>query len=402
MKSSAAATRSRRSRPAGLLAAVLLVAAGLAPAAGAQWAAAPGDTVRNAFGPEKNQSAPACRGACGLDCPSSCDEDVEFECAAGDRLLRVRTLSCGTHQACRDHDDCLDRCSIEHGESYDCAAECHADVMSLWPPEQAISWAAGGGPFDTEPIWFEYTKDRPGDPEAFYRCPEGAERQCIAGLGLCQAQGHSLEPVFAGFDDPGATLRIANFRSGSVCLEGGEPSAVCRGAVDITVRGEALCTQAGGARQCTWYGFQFDYENAMPGESLYCQSSGVKDDFMGGIVTTALKSANTDQDKEFGSLLSGLQRELNSGKSLDQVFAGITITTEDGQTLGGQQPEPEFASPGVPNEVELPGSSGHLLVPIFELKGAGPPGSMVEHQVRCSHQGRPVIETTFRLHFTRG
>jgi hypothetical protein len=102
-----------------------------------------------------------------------------------------------------------------------------------------------------------------------------------------------------------------------------------------------------------------------------------------------------------GNLLGGLQKELNSGKSLDQVFAGITMTTADGQALGGSAPAKAFASPGVPGEVAVNSASGHLLVPMFELYGAKPPGSSVEHHVRCSQGGRPVIETVFRLHFVR-
>ena len=58
-----------------------------------------------------------------------------------------------------------------------------------------------------------------------------------------------------------------------------------------------------------------------------------------------------------------------------------------------------FQEPGVPGEVILKGASGHLLVPIFEWHAASPPGTSVEHNVRCSQQGRPVIETLFRLHF---
>jgi len=33
------------------------------------------------FGPIKNGKAPACRGACGMDCPGSCEQGVQFECA---------------------------------------------------------------------------------------------------------------------------------------------------------------------------------------------------------------------------------------------------------------------------------------------------------------------------------
>jgi hypothetical protein len=389
-------------RFAGVVAVGLALVAFYPEEASAQWAAGPGETVRNSFGPMKNQSAPACRGACGLDCPSSCEREVRFECAGGGRLLRVQTMSCGTHPVCREHDDCLDRCSQEHAAGYDCATECHTKVMSLWPIEQAASWAAGGGPFDGEPIQFEYTMDRPGGAEAFYRCPQGSVQQCGDAGAVCQIDGTAVEPIFASYAGSGAgSLRVADFRSGSVCTEGGKPTSVCQGVVDIRVTGNDQCAQPGGPRACTWYGFEFDYRNAIPGEPLFCQSSGAEGDFLGGVVTGALKSVNADTNSEFGKLLGGLQQELNSGKSLDQVFSSITMVTEDGQVLGGSAPADAFASPGVPGELAVNSPSGHMLVPIFELYGAKSPGSSVEHHVRCSQGGRPVIETLFRLHFVR-
>lgn len=400
--SSAAGTRPEmRARFEGLLIVCLLLV--LFPQeSSAQWAAGPGETVRNVFGPQKNQDAPACRGACGMDCPSSCDQELRFECAGGGRLLRVQTMSCGTHPACREHDDCLDRCTQEQAAGFDCSTQCNTDVMSLWPVEQAASWAAGGGPFEGEPILFEYTVDRPGGPEAYYRCPPGAVQQCGDPKTVCQLDGVAVDPVFASYAGSGAgSLRVAGFRSGNVCTEGGEPDSVCQDAVDIRVTGSDQCAQPDGPRACTWYGFEFDYRNAVPGEPLYCQSSGADGDFLGGIVTGVLKSASADPNTEFGSFLGGLQKELGSGKSLDQVFAGITMTTADGQVLGGSAPAEAFPSPGVPGEVAVDSSSGHLLVPMFELYGAKPPGSSVEHHVRCSQGGRPVIETVFRLHFAR-
>jgi len=404
--SSGAVTRNEAcTYAASLLTVTLLLALVPVGETAAQWAAGPGETVRNSFGYPHQAGTAVCRGACGRDCPSSCDREIRYECAPGDRLLRVQTMSCGTHPACREHDDCLDRCASEHAEGYDCQAECHAEVMSLWPIEQAASWAAGGGPFEGEPILFEYTKDQPGGPEAFYRCPEQAQLQCSEGQAVCLAGGASVAPVFAGYEGSGAgSMRVANFQSGTVCTRGGKPTSVCQGAVDIEVTGEDRCAQADGDRPCTWYGFEFDYRGAVPGEPLYCSSSGIKGDFLGGIVTGALKSADADNaiNDEFGELLGGVQKELNKGKSLDQALSGITITTADGQTLGGKRPVEAFASPGVPGEVAVNTPSGHLLVPMFELQGEQPSGSSVEHHIRCLQAGRPVIETTFRLSFTGG
>ena len=257
----------------------------------AQWAAAAGDTVRDAFGPSKGATAPACRGACGMDCPASCDADIRFECAGGDTLLRVKTYRCGTHQGCREHDDCLDRCLQQHGEGYDCEAECHAEAVGTWGLEMATSWAMGGPPHDGDPILFEYTKDSPAGPAATYVCPDGAERQCTAGQGRCLADGRSVEPVFSTFAGPTA-VRVSGFRSGRVCTYGGQPTGVCQPTVDIEVSGKDRCLQSGGERPCTWFGFEMDYQNANPTEPLICQSTGDGEgDFLGDLLGKAIESA---------------------------------------------------------------------------------------------------------------
>jgi len=366
----------------------------------AQWAANPGETVRNAFGPVKNEKAPVCRGACGMDCPSSCEQEVKFECAGAGTLTRVRAYSCGTHQGCREHDDCLDRCTQEHAEGFDCQTECNAEAVGDWGMEKTSTWALGGGPYDGDPIRFEYTMDNPGGAEAVYSCPKGARQQCSADHHGCIAGGEPVDPVFASFAGGGPrTVWVSGFRSGRVCTEGGQPSSVCQTAVDIQVTGEDRCALSGGAQACTWYGFELDYRNANPAEPLICQSSGADEDFLGSVVADAIKVMPADSDTDMGKLLGQLQKDLNSGKSMDQVFAGFSVTTEDGKTLGAATPAETFQEPGVPSEVALNGANGHVFVPIFELQNASPPGTSIEHQVRCYQQGQPVIETTFRLHF---
>jgi len=386
----------------GWLALASLVASG--PSA-AQWAASAGDTVRDEFGPLKGLSAPVCRGACGMDCPDSCDADVRFECAGNDTLLRVKTYRCGTHQGCRDHDDCLDRCVQQHGAGYDCEAECHAEAVGIWGLEMATSWAMGGPPHDGDPILFEYTKDSPTGPVATYVCPEGADLQCSSGEGRCRESGQFVEPVFSTF--AGATaVQVSGFRSGRVCTYGGQPTGVCQPTVEIQVAGKDRCLQPGGERPCTWYGFEMDYRNANPAEPLICQSTGDGEgDFLGDLLGSAIKSAPPAEESdnegmnELGRLFGAIQQELQSGKSMDQAFSGITITTADGQVLGGPSPEDSFPQAGVPTEVRLPGASGHLLVPMFELADSSPQGTRLERRVRCLQGGQPVIETTFRLNF---
>jgi len=383
------------------LTAVLILITGYPQEAVAQWAASPGETVRNAFGPVKNDKASVCRGACGMDCPSSCEQESYFECSGAGTLTRVKTYRCGTHQGCRDHDDCLDRCTQEHDSGFDCQTECNAEAVEAWGVEMTGSWALGGGPYDNEPIIFEYSTDKPSGPEAIYSCPKGSRQQCSAGPDGCMAGGDSVDPVFATFAGGPDPVWVSGFRSGSVCLEQGQPSSVCQTAVDIQVTGEDSCVQSTGNQPCTWFGFEMDYRNANPMEPLICQSSANEEDFLGGIVSQVIEAApeSSGSNSDLGNFLGQIQNELNSGKSLDQVFSGITITTEDGQTLGGPTATESFQQPGVPVEVALSGTSGHLLVPMFELQNAKPPGTVLEHQVRCLQQGQPVIETTFRLHF---
>jgi len=382
-----------------IVTAALILVAFYPQQSAAQWSANPGETVRNEFGPVKNDKASVCRGACGMGCPSSCEQESHFECAGAGTLTRVKTYRCGTHQGCREHDDCLDRCTQEHDSGFDCQTECNAEAVEAWGVETTGSWALGGGPYDDAPIIFEYSMDIPAGPEAVYSCPKGSRQQCAAGPDGCTAGGESVDPVFATF--AGAAVWVSGFRSGPVCLTGGQPSSVCQTAVDIQITGEENCALSGGNQPCTWFGFEMDYRNANPMEPLICQSSANEEDFLGGIVSQVIKAApdSTGSDSDLGNFLGQLQKELNSGKSMDQVFSGISITTEDGTVLGGPAATESFQQPGVPGEVSLSGASGHLLVPMYELPGAAPPGSVVEHQVRCLQQGQPVIETTFRLHF---
>lgn len=391
--------------PIALVVILLSVALMIPRIAEAQWAAGPGETVRNVFGPTKSLKAPKCRGACGADCPSSCGAALQFECVGGGKLLRVNSYSCGTHQGCQEHDDCLDRCAQEHEAGYDCSAECHAEAVENWGLERAAPWAAGDGPFEGEPTNFQYTKYQPGGPEAFYSCPDGAKRQCSSGQGACLAVNGSVEPVFDTFGGGKGAVSVSDFRSGQVCLTGNYPSSVCQPAVDIQISGRDYCTQPEGKKRCTWYGFELRYRNANPAEPLICRSSAEKEDFLGSMVSKAIEARAVEPEKEpgasddLGSLLGKFQQELNKGKSLDQIFSGITMTTADGQTVGGPDPAQAFPTPGVPGEVVLDSPSGHILVPIFELYNASPAGASVEHQIRCFQDGTPVVETKFRLHF---
>ncbi len=383
----------------------------LAGPAWSQWAAEAGDRVRNGFGPESAAGASACRGACGAGCPSSCDQEVRYECRADGSLTRVRRYSCGTHPACRDHDDCLDRCVSEQAEGYDCAAYCHSEAVDAWGMEPALTWAAGGGPYQGDAIIFDYSMDRPGGAEAVYVCPEGAERQCADGQGLCQRKGRPVDPVFGGYQGGAAKrMQIEGFRSGRVCTAGSRPEEVCRVSMDIPITGQDRCRQAEGDVPCSWYGFEMNYRNAVPGEPMYCRTSADGEDFLGRMISKGMAAGGSpgghDDDsadpaipKEFSQIFEQVQRDVEKGRSLEGALSDITIVTEDGQVVGGPAGPSPYPRPGVPNEVMLDGSSGHVMVAMFERTDGGAPGSVIEHQVTCLQGGEPVVETTFRLHF---
>jgi hypothetical protein len=380
-----------------VLALFVLTVCTVAASSDGQWSRRPGDRVRNDFGPTIDLFATTCRGACGAGCPSSCAETVAYECAGPDRLRRVRTYSCGTHPACSVHDDCLDRCRQRRVRGLDCDAQCHTEALQEYGVERAVSWASGGGPYEGAPIIFDYTRDTPAGPEPSFRCPAGAQIACGGDAGRCvTAAGTEATPIFDTYAGGTGTVRVSDFRSGRVCLDGGTASGVCEQAIDIDVTGDARCG-TGTSKPCTWYGFEFDYANAAPSAALLCSTSGADEDFLGGIVTRALTSMPVDQSSDLGAALGQLKRELGQGRSLQDVLSGIRVTPA-GQPAAPVPPV-RAAQPGVPSSVPLPSSSGHLLVPMYELGDGGAPGSVLVREVRCTVNGSPVLETTFRLHF---
>ncbi len=389
---------------------ITLVLVTTIPAASAQWSANPGDMVRNSFGPTKHERGSPCPGACGVDCPSRCEQEVRYECGADDSLTRIKRYQCGTHQGCRTHDDCLVKCDMEQAAGFDCAAYCHAEVVETYGLETALSWASGNGPFDADTITFDYTTDRPDGAEASYTCPAGAKRTCRSNEGYCERNGEVVDPVFQRFHGGGAdNFRVSGFRSGEVCSSGGSRS-VCEVTMDILVTGEDRCEQQAGSVACTRFGFEMDYSGATASEPIYCLSTGTKQDFLGSVITKHMETHTPGSGpdtagedgalpKEFTQLFDGVQRKVKQGRTLEGALSDITITTEDGQVIGGSANRSPYPQAGVPNEIPLHSASGHVLVDMFELQDAAPAGSTVEHYVTCRHLGVPVVETTFRLTF---
>ncbi|MDX1643613.1 MAG: hypothetical protein R3244_04555 [Thermoanaerobaculia bacterium] len=377
-----------------LLAAVCLLMAAL-PAT-AQWSRSPGETVRDDFGPLQGERATVCRGACGRGCPSSCDQEVVFECLEAEWLRRIEVYECGTHQGCRDHDDCLDRCLEQRAAGFDCQAECHRLAIEKFGFEQATSWAAGSGPFDGEPIVFEYTRDGPGAPQAAYRCPAGARRDCAGSDAVCVgADGTPVEPVFDSYPD--SAVLVSDFRSGKLCSGG--RSGVSEEAVEIAVRGEDRCDQGATEAPCTRYGFEFDYRDANPALPLVCSSTGADEDFLGGIVAQALGAAPADRETDLGAALGHLQDQLASGSSLQDVLSGISVRPHGQSAKAEPATPPPPPPPGLAREIALDGSSGHLVVPMYELAEEAGAGTTIVRRVLCTQGGVPVVETEFRLRY---
>ena len=362
----------------------------------AQWSAQPGETVRNAFGPLKGESASMCRGACGLGCPSSCRERVAYECLDANRVLRVNTYICSTHQGCRVHDDCLDACEKEGVEGIDCGVQCHAEAVDAFGLENAVAWAAGEGPSDGPPIFYQYTRESPMSPEPAFRCPDGAQLQCSRGKGRCLAAGSGqVDPVFDSYEGvgPGA-MRIANFRSGQLCS-----GSVCEQTTQIRITGNDRCERG----NCTKYGVEFDYENADPSAPLECSGEVTGGgDFVGNILKTAADSMPQQGDGTgedgMAELMGMFQKIMQSADTPEDVQITMTPLDEHGNPIKSQSVGNQYSGPpSVPRTVNIPATQGHLVIPMYQLTGIRNPPTA--RKIRCLHKGTPVLEVAFQLQY---
>ena len=364
--------------------------------------AEPGATVRNAFGPEVGLGANQCRGACGGGCPQSCEITVRYECTGESQLRRVEAYTCGTHQGCREHDDCLDNCLQDNSGSSDCQARCDAEAMQRYGFEKATPWLMGKGPYDGE-ITFEYTRQAPSDLEPAYRCPQGAERKCNDGTGCVATNGGPVDPVFDSYPsaDAGA-MRISALHVGPLCDKGDE--RVCKQSSTIQILGEDSCPSG----NCTRFGMEFDYRNADPTMPLECKTStrGGDSDFIGDLVKLGgdaiaerdAASGGPEPDDGMGQLLSMFGKVIASADSPEDLQISITPLDENGNPIESQRVGSETgdAAP-IPRSVELPAERGHLLVPMYQLVANSRPGTAKERRVTCTHKGEAVLETVFVL-----
>jgi hypothetical protein len=388
--------------PLGIALAIIIALLMLNPIA-ATASAEPGATVRNAFGPDVGLGANQCRGACGGGCPSSCTIEVSYECAGEIQLRRVEAISCGTHEGCREHDDCLDNCLINNPGSQDCQPQCDAAAMQTYGFEKASPWLLGKGPYDGQ-ITFEYTRHAPAELEPAYRCPPGAIRQC--GKDAPCANPRDGSPVDAIFDSyPAANasaMHISGFRAGPLC---DAQDRVCEQSLDIRVAGEDTCNSG----RCTRFGMEFDYRNADPGAPLECKTStrGGDGDFIGDLLKLGgdaiaerdAASGGPAKDDGMGQLLGMFGKIIASADSPEDLQVSMTTLDEHGNpdeskrvgSSTGTTPAP------IPSSVDLPAQNGRLIVPMYQLAASAKPGTVKERRVTCTHKGEPVLETVFVL-----
>jgi hypothetical protein len=66
-------------------------------------------------------------------------------------------------------------------------------------------------------------------------------------------------------------ITVLNQIAGNVCIQDDEPTEVCGRSEFIDIVGENLCDWSDDIQYpCTWYGYQFDYEDATAGQTITC------------------------------------------------------------------------------------------------------------------------------------
>lgn len=102
-------------------------------------------------------SGAKCRGACGEDCPSDrCKSVPDVEIPVKDLgdtqavCVYSSVIECPTHQGCRDHDACYDKCAEEghtvvfelsQGGPDECHSACNQRCYDKWTNCQCYAWA---------------------------------------------------------------------------------------------------------------------------------------------------------------------------------------------------------------------------------------------------------------------
>lgn len=96
-----------------------------------------------------------CRDACGKECPDTCVPRPDVTICVADSTGRCHyafqysnVIECGTHEACRKHDRCLDACAQQGQGTKSCDTLCHFMCPNDYPTLDCISWKFGRGPRD--------------------------------------------------------------------------------------------------------------------------------------------------------------------------------------------------------------------------------------------------------------
>jgi Domain of unknown function (DUF4157) len=127
------------------------------------------------------KSGALCRGTCGIDCPKgTCDEPSDLVICenVGDRHVwhtYTNYATCGAHQGCKDHDACYDAAAempiwgfggFMIGPMY---RACDLEALCGYTFKQAVTWAGGGGPYDSR---LPYADSRTVTPGCLGPCPQ--------------------------------------------------------------------------------------------------------------------------------------------------------------------------------------------------------------------------------------
>jgi len=98
-------------------------------------------------------------------------------------------------------------------------------------------------------------------------------------------------------------------------------------------------------------------------------------------------------------LLGMFSQVLASADSPEDLQINMAPLDADGNPIESQRvgSVPRDGLPPVPRSVDLPGATGHLFIPMYQLADASISGPGKERRISCTHKGEPVLETTFRL-----
>ena len=141
--------------------------------------------------------------------------------------------------------------------------------------------------------------------------------------------------------------KVTNFKSGEVC-ERSSAQAVCVETEAIEIEGKDRCEFDGQMRRCTWFGFEFDYENAHPDVKIECA------------YTRSHPSNEGNRD-------------------------GVRERNATTGTL----------------EVKLPAESGHFVHPMYQLHAVPPAGVaiIISTDLECSYAGHDLFGVRYDLRF---